>query len=93
MKDVEILLRGFALLIDGQNYAPSMVKFLNQFSRMCRGLEGPGGPRTTEKAHIPLGIRVALYGTASDSFLFSPMCRCSHAPSSRAWVAWSMAAA
>lgn len=33
MKDIEILLRGFALLIDVGNYAPSMVKFLNQFSR------------------------------------------------------------
>ena len=28
MKDVEILLRGFAMLVDGQNYAPSMVRFL-----------------------------------------------------------------
>lgn len=37
MKDVEVLLRGFALLIDGDNYAPSMVKFLNQFSRKARG--------------------------------------------------------
>jgi hypothetical protein len=36
MKDVEILLRGFAMLVDGDNYAPSMVKFLNQFSRKCR---------------------------------------------------------
>lgn len=36
MKDVEILLRGFAMLLDGQSYAPSMVKFLNQFSRKCR---------------------------------------------------------
>ncbi|MGA2005644.1 MAG: DUF262 domain-containing protein [Terriglobales bacterium] len=36
MKDVEILLRGFAVLIDVENYAPSMVKFLNQFSRKCR---------------------------------------------------------
>jgi len=35
MKDIEILLRGFAMLIDGENYAPSMVKFLNQFSRKC----------------------------------------------------------
>ena len=33
MKDIEILLRGLAMLIDGDNYAPSMVKFLNQFSR------------------------------------------------------------
>jgi uncharacterized protein with ParB-like and HNH nuclease domain len=36
MKDVEVLLRGFALLIDRENYAPSMVKFLNQFSRKAR---------------------------------------------------------
>jgi uncharacterized protein with ParB-like and HNH nuclease domain len=36
MKDVEILLRGFAILIDVGSYAPSMVKFLNQFSRKCR---------------------------------------------------------
>jgi len=35
MKDIEILLRGFAMLMDGSNYAPSMVKFLNQFSRKC----------------------------------------------------------
>ena len=35
MKDIEILLRGFAMLIDGPGYAPSMVKFLNQFSRKC----------------------------------------------------------
>lgn len=37
MKDVELLLRGFALLLDGASYAPSMVKFLNQFSRKARG--------------------------------------------------------
>lgn len=37
MKDVELLLRGFALLIDRDIYAPSMVKFLNQFSRKARG--------------------------------------------------------
>lgn len=36
MKDIEVLLRGFAMLIDGDNYAPSMVRFLNQFSRKCR---------------------------------------------------------
>jgi hypothetical protein len=37
MKDVEVMLRGIALLIDGEQYAPSMVKFLNQFSRKARG--------------------------------------------------------
>lgn len=36
MKDVEILLRGFALLVDSNSYAPSMVRFLNQFSRKAR---------------------------------------------------------
>lgn len=35
MKDIEILLRGFAMLIDGDNYAPSMLRFLNKFSRQC----------------------------------------------------------
>jgi len=36
MKDIEILLRGFAMLVDGHIYAPSMVRFLNQFSRKCK---------------------------------------------------------
>lgn len=35
MKDIEILLRGFAMLINANSYAPSMVKFLNQFSKDC----------------------------------------------------------
>ena len=33
MKDVEILLRGFAILINEESYRPSMVKFLNKFSQ------------------------------------------------------------
>lgn len=36
MKDIEVLLRGFAMLVDRQNYRPSMVRFLNQFSQKCR---------------------------------------------------------
>ena len=36
MKDVEVLLRGFAMLIDGAQYSPSMVKFLNNFSRKSK---------------------------------------------------------
>ncbi|MCA9980167.1 MAG: hypothetical protein KDD89_05025, partial [Anaerolineales bacterium] len=36
MKDLEILLRGFAMLVDGENYAPSMIKFLNQFSKKSK---------------------------------------------------------
>ena len=36
MRDIEFLLRGFATLIDGKNYAPSLAKFLNQFSKKCK---------------------------------------------------------
>jgi uncharacterized protein with ParB-like and HNH nuclease domain len=36
VKDVEIILRGFAMLIDGDSYTPSLVKFLNKFSRKCK---------------------------------------------------------
>ena len=36
MKDVEILLRGFAMLISGETYRPSMVKFLNRFSQEAK---------------------------------------------------------
>lgn len=35
-KDVEILLRMIAMLVDHDHYAPSMIKFLNQFSKKCR---------------------------------------------------------
>lgn len=35
MKDVEIMLRGFAMLMRNNVYAPSMVRFLNQFSRQA----------------------------------------------------------
>lgn len=33
MKDIEVLLRMFAILVDADSYAPSLVKFLNQFSK------------------------------------------------------------
>ena len=33
LKDVELLLRMFAMLMDAEGYAPSMSKFLNQFSK------------------------------------------------------------
>ena len=36
MRDIEFLLRGFAALVDGDNYAPSLAKFLNQFSKKCK---------------------------------------------------------
>ena len=39
MKDVEILLRGFAMLIQGESYRPSMVKFLNRFSQEAKSFD------------------------------------------------------
>lgn len=36
MKDIEILLRGFALLVSYENYSPSLTKFLNLFSKKAR---------------------------------------------------------
>lgn len=36
MKDIEVLLRIFAILVDKETYAPSMVKFLNQFSNKSK---------------------------------------------------------
>ena len=35
MKDIEVLLRGLAMLITGDSYSPSLVRFLNQFSKKC----------------------------------------------------------
>lgn len=36
MKDIEILLRGFAMLVEREKYQSSMVKFLNSFSKNCK---------------------------------------------------------
>ena len=36
MKDIEILLRSFAMLPDGSEYNPSMMKFLNGFARRAK---------------------------------------------------------
>lgn len=59
MKDVEILLRGFALLIDGANYSPSMVKFLNQFSRKARS-------HTTEQNQFLAKLMDSFLSACSD---------------------------
>ena len=36
MKDVEILVRAYAMLLEGERYAPSMIRFLNSFSKLCQ---------------------------------------------------------
>lgn len=33
MKDIELLLRAFAMLVEGDNYKPSLPKFLNRYSK------------------------------------------------------------
>lgn len=40
MRDVEILLRGFAMLVNEESYRPSMVKFLNKFSQEAKKFDG-----------------------------------------------------
>jgi len=36
MKDIEIIVRGFGMLMENENYKPSMVKFLNTFSQKSK---------------------------------------------------------
>jgi hypothetical protein len=36
MKDIEILLRGYAMLVDGDKYKPTMTRFLNAFSNNAK---------------------------------------------------------
>lgn len=38
LKDIEILLRGFAMLVNGVKYAPSMTKFLNGFAKEAKAI-------------------------------------------------------
>lgn len=40
MKDVEIILRAFALLLENKTYSPSMTQFLNSFSKKSRAFTG-----------------------------------------------------
>ncbi|SYZ71853.1 conserved hypothetical protein [Candidatus Zixiibacteriota bacterium] len=39
MKDLEILLRGFAMLLEGKAYSQSMVRFLNTFSNKAKSMK------------------------------------------------------
>lgn len=59
MKDVEILLRSFAMLINNKSYAPSMVKFLNQFSKLCQD-------NTKEKNNYLLNLFDSFLTSTSD---------------------------
>lgn len=59
MKDIEVMLRGFAMLIDGHNYRPSLVRFLNQFSRRCES-------HTDEQNKILEGIFLSFLAACKD---------------------------
>ncbi len=39
-RDVEVLLRSYALLYDGELYSGSMIRFLNRFSKEAQGFDG-----------------------------------------------------
>lgn len=58
MRDIEILLRGFAMLLEGEKYGSSMAKFLNRFSKTAKSY-------TTETvARLEALFRSFLDGTA-----------------------------
>lgn len=38
-RDIEILLRSFALLLIGDKYSPSMTRFINGFSKKCKSMD------------------------------------------------------
>lgn len=59
MKDIEVMLRGLAMLIDGEKYAPSLVRFLNQFSRKCES-------HTDEQNKILEDILLSFIEASSD---------------------------
>ena len=66
MKDIEILLRGFAMLADGEEYRPSMVKFLNNFSEKCKTSEAAYNRRLKE---LFLSFLRAASGLPKDIFI------------------------
>ncbi|MEW6630238.1 MAG: DUF262 domain-containing protein [Pseudomonadota bacterium] len=68
MKDIEVLLRGFAMLIEGRNYTPSLVRFLNRFSRMC---EGHSAEQNTYLQELFLSFLGALRELKPDAFINS----------------------
>ncbi len=66
MKDLEILLRSFAMLIESKTYAPSLVKFLNKFSKKSKGHDdGKNGYLKS----LFISFLESTKGLADDTFL------------------------
>ena len=69
LKDVEILLRGFAMLVDRKHYAPSMIKFLNQSSKKFKTMSEDKRRYLRELFHSFLTSTSEL---PDDAFLLQP---------------------
>ncbi|HTR41174.1 MAG TPA: DUF262 domain-containing protein [Pseudomonadales bacterium] len=50
MRDVEILLRGFAMMMEGDSYTPSMKRFLNIFSKKAKQMFGVSAGTTNRES-------------------------------------------
>lgn len=66
MRDVEVLLRGFAMLVDGQAYKSSMAQFLNQFSKSAKAF---AGDRVDHLESLALSFLSATLGLREGAFL------------------------
>ncbi len=69
LRDIEILLRGFAMLIDGDKYSPSMTRFLNVFSKSMTNA-GPADLKHLEEVFLAFleatnSLRPGVFGTRS----------------------------
>lgn len=65
MKDIEVLLRGFAMLMSGKDYAPSMSRFLNKFSKRCKKLNAE---EVSFLESLFLNFVDSLHNAAPDAF-------------------------
>lgn len=86
MRDVEILLRGYAMLLEGDRYSPSMTRFLNAFSKSMRNkkaddlvfLEAMFKSFLNASTNLPsgvFGIRSRKLSVSVFESVFSAACR------------------
>ena len=67
MRDVEIVLRAFAMLLEGENYGSSMARFLNKFSKGAKAYT----PETVAKLENVFQSFLAACATLSPKTFFS----------------------
>lgn len=66
MRDVELLLRSFSLLIEGDSYRPSMSRFLNEFSQKAKN--GYSLEYTNHLKQVFEAFMSSLHGLPDDAF-------------------------